>query len=225
MFGELKPKYFSKESCSIEFDVVDDSEYVNITMTDETNELIASKLIYTNGNHNKSFLNFTMPDYVVGSFHYIKIAAYDEFNFRSQQFEYGIEVDDNHSPDIELAYQIPTFYKLISRMEAIIRLRDYDGPSECCFYTSVNSLETKENQCFKNITSDWKDYRIFVQIPKLDGGIHHVKFFAIDEWQGQSNKLIHYFGIVKNIECGQTCAAKVASMKASYFYAIVYIPS
>lgn len=187
-----KPKYVKGEPVNINFELIDDTFSTLMIFNDSP--LLQQMTIVCNNILNRSTASFTIPnDLEIDSSHNLTIFAVDEFGLYSSTFSYSYTIVSNRSPDIELTNNIS--YILDSRKPIKVEgnIRDYEIPSNVCIMTTMDRSDNSKHDCYDIESNEWKSFNFTLSVDRLSSGIHSLSIYCIDDRQGQSNTIDHFF--------------------------------
>lgn len=190
--GVLKPRYCSGDQSYIEVNVFDDLR-TNLEIRDET-QLYNQTTLFCSNRNIKVVLNFTIPNYDVGTKHNVSIFATDTFGAKSNYDEY--EIVTNKSPDIFLQKNISYYSFKESKLEIYASIHDPDPGTRACLVTSIDSSHITYHQCQPFSDTSWNNFNGVVTMSKLEYGSYFLSIYAVDQFDSMSNQIIHYFSYI-----------------------------
>lgn len=191
-----KPKYILNETVSVDIELSDDT-YSKIIINDD--DLIRKCFtIYCNNILNRSTLNFNIPPtYKVYSSRNFTLVAVDEFGLQSTKFSFVYEIVPNRSPDIALTNNISYLLDNSSPIHIQGSIRDFEIPSNVCVMAAFDLNIGNKQNCLNIENTDWIEFSFSLSVNNLNAGLHTLSLYGIDDHQGQSNTVNHYFAFSK----------------------------
>lgn len=205
LLSEVKRFYYSGEFVELEFEIWDDT-YANIYVF-ENDLLYNNEVIICNRKAKIAKLNFSIPDYLVGTQHNITFRAGDEFGIESNTLQFTYTIIENKSPILEVFTNFNVYYPASSIVKVKGRYNDPDGGDAVCLYTSINNSNVSCVECTNLTSKEWHFFNFDLSLPQEAKTTNIFRFYCIDDKQGRSNAVIRTITLIDmRLLCRRECA-------------------